>query len=177
MNLPILILAAGASTRMRGADKLLEDVQGAPCLQVMAKRALATGQPIVVTLPRLDHPRARCLDGLDVIQVTVPDANLGMSRSLQRGIAALPRAADGVMILPADMPEMPWALIKTALESTSRLAIIPLQDLLELDSGARMNTPGTSSDNWNWRFTREQVSPDLARQVHTLAGQAGRIPE
>jgi 4-alpha-glucanotransferase len=79
--------------------------------------------------------------------------------------------------MPADMPEMPWALIKTAFESTSGLAIIPLQDLLELDSGARMNTPGTSSGNWNWRFTREQVSPDLARQVRTLAGQAGRIPE
>jgi len=79
--------------------------------------------------------------------------------------------------MPADMPEMPWALIKTALESTSGLAIIPLQDLLELDSGARMNTPGTSSGNWSWRFTWEQLSSDLARQVRSLAGQAGRIPE
>ena len=78
--------------------------------------------------------------------------------------------------MPADIPEMPWALIRTALESTSRLAIIPLQDLLELHSGARMNTPGTSSGNWDWRFTRDQLSSALARHVRTLVGQAGRIP-
>jgi 4-alpha-glucanotransferase len=77
--------------------------------------------------------------------------------------------------MPADMPEMPWALIKTALESTSGLAIIPLQDLLELDSGARMNTPGTSSGNWSWRFTWEQVSPELVQQLHTLCVQADRF--
>jgi molybdenum cofactor cytidylyltransferase len=127
MILPILILAAGASTRMRGADKLLEDVQGAPCLRVMAKRALATGQPIVVTLPRLDHPRARCLDGLDVIQVTVPDANRGMSRSLQRGILALPRAADGVMILPADMPEITTRDMNEMLDAFSNTDALALR--------------------------------------------------
>jgi 4-alpha-glucanotransferase len=77
--------------------------------------------------------------------------------------------------MPADMPEMPWALIKTALESTSGLAIIPMQDLLELDSGARMNTPGTSSGNWSWRFTWEQVSPELVQQLHTLCVQADRF--
>ena len=106
MTLPVLLLAAGAATRMRGGDKLLEDVNGAPCLQVLATRALATGQPVIVTLPSLDHPRAKSLGGLDVILVAVPDAALGMSRSLRRGIAAVPHAADGVMILPADMPEI-----------------------------------------------------------------------
>jgi 4-alpha-glucanotransferase len=77
--------------------------------------------------------------------------------------------------MPADMTEMPWALIKTALESSSGLAIIPLQDLLELGSGARMNTPGTSSGNWSWRFTWEQVSPELAQQLHALCVQADRV--
>jgi len=77
--------------------------------------------------------------------------------------------------MPADMTKMPWALIKTAFESTSGLAIIPMQDLLELDSGARMNTPGTSSGNWSWRFTWEQVSPELARQLHALCVQADRV--
>lgn len=106
MTLPIVILAAGASSRMRGGDKLLEDVHGAPCLRVLASRALATGQPVLVTLPSLDHPRAKCLDGLDIIIVAVPDANLGMSRSLQCAVAALPHAATGVMILPGDMPDI-----------------------------------------------------------------------
>ena len=77
--------------------------------------------------------------------------------------------------MPADMPEMPWALIKTVLESTSGLAIIPMQDLLGLDSGARMNTPGTSSGNWSWRFTWEQVPPELARQLHALCVQVDRV--
>jgi molybdenum cofactor cytidylyltransferase len=106
MSIPILILAAGASSRMGGRDKLLEDVHGAPCLQVMAKRALATGQPVILTLPDLDHPRARCLDGLDVQVIAVPDADLGMSRSLRRGVAAVSAASKGVMVLPADMPEI-----------------------------------------------------------------------
>jgi len=79
--------------------------------------------------------------------------------------------------MPADMAEMPWALIKTALESKSGLAIIPMQDLLGLGSDARMNTPGTSSGNWNWRFTWDQVPPDLARQVRILAGLAGRVTD
>lgn len=106
MTFPILLLAAGTATRMRGGDKLLEEVNGAPCLQVLAKRALETGQPVLVTLPNLDHPRSRCLDGLALTRIAVPDAHLGMSRSLQRGVAGLPHAAKSVMVLPADMPDI-----------------------------------------------------------------------
>ena len=106
MTIPILLLAAGSASRMRGGDKLLEDVHGAPCLQVMAKRALATGQPVLVTLPSSDHPRAACVTGLGITMVDVPDANLGMSRSLQRGVLALPQNSKAVMILPADMPDI-----------------------------------------------------------------------
>ena len=106
MTIPILLLAAGSALRMRGGDKLLEDVHGAACLHVMTKRALATGQPVLVTLPSEDHPRAACLRGLEISVIEVPDANIGMSRSLQRGIAALPNAAKAVMILPADMPDI-----------------------------------------------------------------------
>ena len=106
MTTPILLLAAGSASRMRGGDKLLEDVHGAPCLQVMAKRALATGQPVLVTMPSLNHPRAACLTGLELSVIEVPDADLGMSHSLQRGVAALPNNAKAVMILPADMPDI-----------------------------------------------------------------------
>jgi len=79
--------------------------------------------------------------------------------------------------MPADTTAMPLAMIKTALESTSCLAIIPLQDLLGLGSNARMNTPGTSTDNWSWRFTWEQVSPELAQQLHALCVQAERVTD
>jgi CTP:molybdopterin cytidylyltransferase MocA len=116
---------------MRGGDKLLENVHGAPCLQVMAKRALATGHPVVVTLPALDHPRARCLAGLDLVQIAVPDANLGMSRSLQRGVAALPQMAKGVMILPADMPDITAQDMTDMLGAFSKMTPLALRATTE----------------------------------------------
>lgn len=101
----ILIPAAGASSRMRGADKLLQDVGGVPCLRVMALRARAVTDVVIVTLPAPDHPRAACLHGLAVTQVFVPDAALGMSRSLVRAAAAVP-PGHGAMVLPGDMPAL-----------------------------------------------------------------------
>ncbi|MCK5383077.1 MAG: 4-alpha-glucanotransferase [Gammaproteobacteria bacterium] len=77
--------------------------------------------------------------------------------------------------LSAESAEMPWALIRTALESTSVLAIIPMQDLLGMGSDARMNAPGTTTGNWSWRFTWDQVSPDLARKICSLNRQADRV--
>src|SRR5690606_9615606 len=47
---------------------------------------------------------------------------------------------------------MPWPLIRSALASPARWAIVPLQDLLTLDADHRMNTPGTTEGNWRWRF-------------------------
>ena len=44
-------------------------------------------------------------------------------------------------------------MIRLACESEARLAIFPLQDLLALDASARMNTPGTSDNNWFWQCT------------------------
>ncbi len=50
---------------------------------------------------------------------------------------------DLVRPLLADPDEpMPWALVRFALASTARLAVVPAQDLLGLGSEARMNTPG-----------------------------------
>ncbi|RMG90536.1 MAG: 4-alpha-glucanotransferase [Zetaproteobacteria bacterium] len=48
--------------------------------------------------------------------------------------------------------EMPWPLIEAALSSPALLSVIPMQDLLELGSEARFNTPGTLHGNWTWRL-------------------------
>ncbi|MDH5799009.1 MAG: nucleotidyltransferase family protein, partial [Paracoccaceae bacterium] len=102
----ILILAAGASRRMGGADKLLEPVDGTPLLRRQAIRALATGNPVIVTLPP-DRPlRAQAIDGLPLIVVEVANAKLGMGHSLAAGVSALPADAAGVLVLPADMPDI-----------------------------------------------------------------------
>ena len=103
----ILILAAGASSRMRGGDKLLERVEDQPLLRVMATRAMAVARgPVLCTLPAADHPRAQCLDGIAVDRVIVPDAAEGMGASIRAGMAALPQGCIAVMILPADLPDL-----------------------------------------------------------------------
>lgn len=105
-NVHILILAAGASSRMRGVDKLMQPVRRKPLLRHMAETALATGSPVSVTLPPDAASRREAMRDLPVRIIDVPDADLGMSRSLVRGIGALSDAGpeDGVMVLPADMP-------------------------------------------------------------------------
>jgi CTP:molybdopterin cytidylyltransferase MocA len=100
----ILLLAAGASSRMRGADKLLEPVDGVPLVLRQARVALASGVPVIVTLP-LDRPlRNAALAGLDLVTVPVPDAAMGLSASIRAGVqAAGPRP---VLALLADLPEI-----------------------------------------------------------------------
>jgi 4-alpha-glucanotransferase len=76
--------------------------------------------------------------------------------------------------LQQPMDDMPWPMIHTALKSDARLAIIPMQDLLALGTEDRMNIPGSSTDNWRWRFDWEQVAPGLARELHDLVRRYGR---
>lgn len=117
-SLPILLLAAGQSSRMRGRDKLLEDIDGVPLLRRQVERALrATDGEVLVTLPPKPHPRRDVLKGLVVTQVAVPDADLGMSTSLTRGLAAVPQTAKAVMVLLADMPEITHGDMKTVLRA------------------------------------------------------------
>jgi 4-alpha-glucanotransferase len=47
-----------------------------------------------------------------------------------------------------------WQLLELALATSAELAVVPLQDLLELDDSARFNTPGTVGRNWCWRLDR-----------------------
>lgn len=64
---------------------------------------------------------------------------------------------------------MPWPMIRAALASRANLAVIPLQDAMGLDSAHRMNTPGTTKDNWGWRFSWDEIEPDLAdRLLHRV---------
>ena len=64
--------------------------------------------------------------------------------------------------------EMPWPLIEMALGSEATLAILPMQDILSLGSDNRMNTPGTTDSNWQWRFNWAQVTADLVARIREL---------
>jgi 4-alpha-glucanotransferase len=63
---------------------------------------------------------------------------------------------------------MPDALIRCALASVSKLAVIPMQDILGLGSEARLNTPGTAIGNWTWRLPSGAISQDLTRHCSLL---------
>jgi len=72
---------------------------------------------------------------------------------------------------------MPWPLIRTAIESDARLAMIPMQDLLSLGGEARFNTPGTVQGNWQWRLQAGAVSDAIWTHAHALNLLSGRILE
>jgi 4-alpha-glucanotransferase len=78
--------------------------------------------------------------------------------------------------VPAHPPlDMPWVLNRMALASVADLAIIPMQDILSLDSNHRMNTPGTTIGNWKWRFEWDQMWPSLASDLRKLIQLYGRL--
>lgn len=106
MSVVILIPAAGASARMQGRDKLLEEIDTVPLLRRTALRAGKTGAPVIVVLPRDRPGRLASLGGLDLTIPDPIDATEGMAASIRAGIAALPDNATGVMILLADLPDL-----------------------------------------------------------------------
>lgn len=111
MSVLVLIPAAGAARRMRGADKLAERVEGQPVLALMAGRARAAAAPVLVTLPPAGAPHAdarrAALAGLDVLTLEVPEAAEGMAASLRAGAArAQADGHAGLMVLLPDMPEI-----------------------------------------------------------------------
>lgn len=69
---------------------------------------------------------------------------------------------------------MPQALIQAAFASVANMAIIPMQDILELGSADRMNIPGTTQGNWQWRFQWHQLNPDKVNQLTRLLKLFGR---
>ena len=66
------------------------------------------------------------------------------------------------------------SLIKAALNSVAKLAIIPLQDYLGLDETSRINTPSTIGINWKWRFSFELITDDVIKEIKELTKKAYR---
>lgn len=69
---------------------------------------------------------------------------------------------------------MPWPVIRATLMSVAQLAVVPMQDVLALDSAHRMNTPGTAQGNWTWRFQWDQIAHDLAGRLRGMTSNYGR---
>ncbi len=76
--------------------------------------------------------------------------------------------------------EISWDFVRSAYASVANLAVIPMTDLLSLDSSARFNTPGKSQGNWTWRYQPAQLSSLSAqsasylRELGALYGRDGQ---
>jgi len=65
-------------------------------------------------------------------------------------------------------------MIGKALGSPADTAIIPAQDLLELGSEARMNSPGIARGNWQWRLKDGALTRELAQRLRSITMTNGR---
>lgn len=118
--LAILLPAAGASRRMAGRDKLMEEIDGVPLLARQTGRAIETGAAVYVTT-RADRPaRISALAGLNAQLVPARDPDQGLSSSLRAGVAALPDYVTALMVLLPDLPDI---------ETSDMRAIIAAQTL------------------------------------------------
>lgn len=115
-DVPILLLAAGASKRMRGVDKLMQLIDGKPLLRRTADIAIATGHPLTVTLPTRPHPRFAALAGIDAKFLPVADASEGINASLRTGLNAL-MDARSVMVILADLPALDTEHLKRVFDA------------------------------------------------------------
>jgi 4-alpha-glucanotransferase len=69
-----------------------------------------------------------------------------------------------------------WALVRLALSSRARIAILPMQDVLGLGEEARMNHPGTvGNDNWRWRLEPGLLSSGLAARLREATAESKRL--
>ncbi len=71
--------------------------------------------------------------------------------------------------------DVSWDLMRVAMSSVARLAILPMQDVLSLGAAARMNYPAKSTGNWFWRMRDGQLSARLAKRLKDLTLTCGRL--
>lgn len=65
-------------------------------------------------------------------------------------------------------------VIRGGLESVANLFIAPIQDYLNLGRFHRINTPGTSVGNWQWRLLDGEASQELAEGIFNITKLYGR---
>ena len=61
--------------------------------------------------------------------------------------------------------EIAWVFIRAALRSPAKLAVIPMQDILNHGSEARLNAPSTFGENWKWRMVKGETTKELSEKL------------
>jgi 4-alpha-glucanotransferase len=78
--------------------------------------------------------------------------------------------------LGGDGREIHWGLVRAALQSVARTAIVPVQDLLGLGAASRMNRPGIAGDNWTFRMRAGALTPAIVARLGQMSRIYGRSP-
>jgi len=100
-----VVLAAGLSQRMGGANKLLAELAGAPLVARAVDALLASRARPVVVVTGHEAERVRAaLAGRALAFAHNADYAAGLAGSLGAGIAALGGGVDGALVCLADMP-------------------------------------------------------------------------
>ncbi|MFH2040083.1 MAG: 4-alpha-glucanotransferase [Chloroflexota bacterium] len=73
-----------------------------------------------------------------------------------------------------DGNDIAWSLIRLGWASVANYAIAPMQDILRLDSSARMNYPGRIGGNWEWRMPENYNNKVLLEQLKMINHNYGR---
>ena len=78
--------------------------------------------------------------------------------------------------LGSDGARINWDFIRAVQMSKAAVSIVPLQDLLGLDSTARMNTPGVATGNWSWRLPPAALTSRISARLRDSTQASGRLP-
>jgi len=73
-----------------------------------------------------------------------------------------------------DGHEISWSFIQAIMTSVAQVALIPMQDVLNLGSEARMNIPGRAKGNWGWRCKSEDITSAVISRLRKLTEVSGR---
>jgi len=79
--------------------------------------------------------------------------------------------------LARDGHDISWDLVRLAFASVGRTAVVPLQDLMNLGSEARMNFPSRAQGNWQWRYQDWMLRGEIADRLRELTELYYRFPE
>ncbi|HVN56643.1 MAG TPA: 4-alpha-glucanotransferase [Anaerolineaceae bacterium] len=73
--------------------------------------------------------------------------------------------------------DLSWDFIRAVWGSVAIISMAPMQDLLSLESEARMNFPGRPSGNWRWRMPANAFNESVANRLKEMNFLYGRIPD
>lgn len=132
-HISAVLLAAGASRRMAGEDKLLRKIDGMPLLRRSAQNLLTSNVDncVVVLAPNAKAHR-EALQDLPVTIVEAVDADQGMSASIRAGVGSVGAKTSAVVLALADMPDITPNHINQIInahdKAADRLIICPIDE-------------------------------------------------